>query len=54
MQFPLGRRREGTDERGVMEVGVRYLTGGAAVVGGPRVPSSTDSIMLQVGWGIQF
>jgi hypothetical protein len=54
MQFPFGRRQEGTGERELIEVGVRYLRGGAAVVGGLRSPSSTDSIMLHIGRGWRF
>jgi hypothetical protein len=37
-----------------MKAGVRYLRGAAAIVGGPRVPWRTDSIMLHVGLGLQF
>jgi hypothetical protein len=55
MQFPLARSMSaGAPEREVVEIGVRYLRGGRARVNDRRPPSNTHSVMVHVGWGLQF
>jgi hypothetical protein len=55
MQFPFGRSPSAeAQEPEVMEIGVRYLRGGASRVHDPSVASRTHSVMLHVGWGLQF
>jgi hypothetical protein len=55
MQFPFGRSApEGAPEWEVVEIGVRYFRGGPSRVRDQPVVSSTHSVMLHVGWGLQF
>jgi hypothetical protein len=55
MQFPLARRaRVGPWERELLEIGVRFLSGGDARVDYGRSASSTRSVMVHVGMALQF
>ena len=55
MQFPIATRPPfGTDDQEYLEIGMRYLRGGGAHLMTERVASSTNSLVLYVGWGLRL
>jgi len=55
IQFPVGRSKiAGPGEREVYEIGVRYLRGGGAHLDAQHIASSTHTITVHVGWGLEF